>query len=92
MALPLIKYIFKNEKIIFQLFDELACNMQEAGVTFLEFCNQEDTSEENDIFKKLEDIEHKGDTLTHEVFKQLVKSNTIFEREDIFRFTTSIDA
>jgi predicted phosphate transport protein (TIGR00153 family) len=42
--------------------------------------------------RKIKDIEHKGDTITHDIIKKLNKSFiTPFDREDIYALSSALD-
>ncbi len=79
----------KHEKF-FDLFDQSVENLRE-GARLLKALLEDYTDVETKI-KRIEDVEHKGDTLTHETIEHL---NRIFvtpiDREDIHAIAEQVD-
>ncbi len=85
-------FFVPKDKIFFNLFDRAASNLVDTASTFKEMLNTPTKEGRSPYIKKIEELEHAGDELTHELFKEL-SSNFItpFDREDIHYLVTSID-
>jgi uncharacterized protein len=92
MALPLLKYFMPQDRLFFPLFDKAAANLQEGGKAILSLVTATTQEEKTKWTREIERIEHVGDEITHEIFKELSKNFiTPFDREDIHRLVSSID-
>lgn len=81
-----------NDKKFFPLFDQAAANLQEGGRVIYELltCNDDDLRIK--LIRDIENIEHKGDEITHTIFQELSRNFiTPFDREDIHRLVTALD-
>jgi uncharacterized protein len=75
--------LIPKEEKFFILFKELACNIVEGAQLFKEMLD--DFSDPVASQKKIKQVEHIGDILTHDIVKKLNKSFvTPFDREDIY--------
>ena len=74
------------------LFSKSSANLVEAAKTLRELFHTDVASVRHDLINKIQDLEHKGDSITHEIFKEL-SSNFItpFDREDIHYLASSLD-
>ena len=80
----------KEERSFFDLFDELASNVEQAAHEFLGLLNN--PGDTGDRATRIFEIEHHGDDLTREVIHRLATSFvTPFDREDIHGLTSSLD-
>src|SRR4030067_975400 len=82
--------IIPRDQAFFAMFEKAAQNALEGAEVLKELLDTfEDVKEKARL---IEEIEHKGDTITHEIIKRL---NTTFitpiDREDILALTSSID-
>jgi uncharacterized protein len=82
--------IIPRDQAFFTMFEKAAQNALEGAEVLKELLDTfEDVKEKARL---IEEIEHKGDTITHEIIKRL---NTTFitpiDREDILALTSSID-
>ena len=92
MALPFLKYFIPQDRLFFPLFDKAAANLQEGGKAIYQLVNCTNAEEKTKWFREIERIEHVGDEITHEIFKELSKNFiTPYDREDIHRLVSSID-
>ena len=82
--------IIPREEAFFVLFEKAAQNALDGAEVLKDLLDNFDGIKEK--ARQIEEIEHKGDTLTHEIVKKL---NTTFitpiDREDILALTSSID-
>lgn len=92
MALPFLKYFIPQDRLFFPLFDKAASNLQEGGKAIVQLVTCTTPEEKIKWFREIERIEHVGDEITHEIFKELSKNFiTPYDREDIHRLVSSID-
>lgn len=86
-----LKYFVPQDRKFFPLFDKAVTNLHECGQAIyqLVICEK---SERPRWFRKIEQLEHVGDEITHEIFLELGRNFiTPFDREDIHRLVTSFD-
>jgi predicted phosphate transport protein (TIGR00153 family) len=83
MAMASFLQIFMpKENKFFVLFDKAVSNLKVGCETLIEMTNAD----------TLEDIEHQGDHITHDIFNELSKTFiTPFDREDIHSLTSAMD-
>lgn len=79
----------KDEKF-FNMFKEMTSNIVEGAELLkdmLDSFNDPATSQ-----RRIKDVEHKGDSLTHDIIRKLNKSFvTPFDREDIYALSSALD-
>ncbi|HOS48450.1 MAG TPA: DUF47 family protein [Bacteroidia bacterium] len=87
-----LKYFIPQDRKFFPLFDKAASNVHEGGKAIYALVTSQTPEERVHYLRLIEKIEHTGDEITHEIFKEL-GSNFItpFDREDIHRLVTAID-
>ena len=87
-----LKYFIPQDRKFFPLFDKAASNVHEGGKAMYSLVTAQTPEERVHYLRLIEKIEHTGDEITHEIFKEL-GSNFItpFDREDIHRLVTAID-
>lgn len=74
------------------MFEMASANLINISEALLEAVNTNDIEYRNELIKKIEVYEHKGDELTHQIFLELSKNFiTPFDREDIHALATAID-
>ncbi|MEK7280755.1 MAG: DUF47 family protein [Chloroflexota bacterium] len=79
-----------RERKFFDLFEEGARNLVKAGEVFADLVEHWENVEEK--AKKLEDLEHEGDSITHRIMALLHSTFvTPFDREDIALLTNALD-
>ena len=87
-----IQYFIPQDKKFFPLFDQAALNLQEAGKTMCQLVTSTDADQRKQLIREIERLEHRGDQITREIFKELSRNFiTPFDREDIHRLVSSID-
>ena len=88
----LLTFFIPKDKIFFKLFQNAADNLVEISKLFDELVNTSAMDKRMDLLKKIEDLEHVGDSITHEIFSELSANFiTPFDREDIQYLASSID-
>jgi predicted phosphate transport protein (TIGR00153 family) len=87
-----LKYFVPQDRKFFPLFEKAADNVHEGGKAIYKLLTSETPEDRVHYLRLIEKIEHNGDEITHEIFKEL-GSNFItpFDREDIHRLVTAID-
>lgn len=85
-----MKFVPKDEKF-YDLFEELACKIEEGGKLFIDILNNYQYSEPK--LAKLKEIEHEADHITHQVYKRMHKVFlTPLDREDIYLLANKMDS
>ena len=82
--------LIPKEEKFFVMFKEMTWNIVEGAVLLKDMLdNFEDPVGSQ---RRIKDIEHKGDSQTHEIIKKLNKSFiTPFDREDIYALSAALD-
>lgn len=85
-------FVPKDDKF-FLLFEKDVDNLLAAARTFRELMSADISREERaQKIKRVEELEHKGDDLTHQIFSSLGSTFvTPFDREDIHSLASNID-
>ena len=93
MALNNIFSIFlPKDKVFYSLFEQTGKNVAEIGKKLKEFVNETDSIKRARIHTEMEDLEHRNDEVTHQIFQELGKNFiTPFDREDIHYLATAMD-
>ena len=93
MSLNSILQIFlSKDRIFFSLFESVAMNVSAMGALITEVVAEPDFDQRGALIKKLEDLEHDNDELTHQIFQELGKNFiTPFDREDIHYLAIALD-
>jgi len=83
--------IFPKETNFFDMFDKLAAIAVEASNYFYDIASKGVYNE--DVVSKMQDIEHRGDQITHAIIDSLNKTFiTPFDREDIHALANELDS
>lgn len=87
-----VKIFMPKDKIFYSLFEQVTTTLVEMGETFSRALNETDPEKRTAMLRSLEDLEHRNDETTHQIFIEL-GSNFItpFDREDIHVLATSLD-
>ncbi|MFQ5778099.1 MAG: DUF47 domain-containing protein [Terriglobia bacterium] len=90
MPSNLLARLMPRERGFFTLFTQVTGNIQEGARALAELFN--DFQQVPAKVKKIKDIEHRGDEMTHEIFTKLNQTFvTPFDREDIHALTSKLD-
>lgn len=88
----IIQFFTPKDKVFYSLFEDVAQNVAAMGKLMKEVVSEPDFDKRAAIIKKLEDLEHANDNLTHQIFTELGKNFiTPFDREDIHYLATALD-
>ena len=93
MSLNSILQIFlPKDRVFFSLFESVAVNVADMGLLITKVVAEPDFDKRGVLIKELENIEHKNDELTHQIFQELGKNFiTPFDREDIHYLAIALD-
>jgi hypothetical protein len=93
MAINNILSIFlPKDKIFYNLFEQTAENVTLMGKLLKDFVYEPDPAKRLQLSKDIEDLEHKNDEVTHNIFTELGKNFiTPFDREDIHYLASAMD-
>ena len=84
-------FVPKNKQF-YELFEKSSANLVDISKVFNEFINSRESDKRLDLLKKINDLEHVGDSITHDIFTALsINFITPFDREDIHYLATSLD-
>ena len=88
----IFQYFIPKDKKFFPLFEQDSANLIKLGEKLVEAVNTEDLDLRKKLFKEIEDLEHVGDQITHQIHLELSKNFiTPFDREDFHRLASAID-
>lgn len=88
----LIRWLKPRELVFFDLLGASAANVLEAAKLFDREVRNEGTTDWVEFRRKMKDLEHKGDEITHEIIERLDKTFvTPIEREDILTLAHALD-
>lgn len=87
-----LKFFFPQDRKFFPLFEKAALNLQEAGGVIYKLTTSTSYEERIKYMRDIEELEHIGDDITHEIFHELGQNFiTPFDREDIHRLASALD-
>ncbi len=81
-----------KNKIFYELFEEVATTVQDMGHLIKQVVYEPERSRRTALISQLEDMEHRNDDTTHQIFTELSRNFiTPFDREDIHALTSALD-
>jgi len=88
----IFQYFVPKDKKFFPLFEQASNNLIDMAKLLKELVNQAEVNKRRELSRKIEDLEHKGDDISHQIHLELGKNFiTPFDREDIHTLTSSLD-
>lgn len=88
----ILQYFVPKDRKFFPLFEQGSANLIKIAQVLVELLNSTDDDRKQALTKEIEDLEHKGDEITHQIFLELGKNFiTPFDREDIHALASAID-
>ncbi|MFD2161788.1 DUF47 domain-containing protein [Paradesertivirga mongoliensis] len=88
----ILQYFVPKDRKFFPLFEQGSANLIKIAQVLVELLNSTDDNRKQALTKEIEDLEHKGDEITHQIFLELGKNFiTPFDREDIHALASAID-
>jgi predicted phosphate transport protein (TIGR00153 family) len=87
----IFSFLIPQDKNFFKLFAQSSNNLVDISIVFSEMVNAP-VERRPELLKKISDLEHVGDTITHQIFTELSTNFiTPFDREDISYLASSLD-
>ncbi len=81
-----------KNKIFYGLFEDVADRVYEMSVLLCKMVNEPDYDRRSAYISQIEDLEHKNDDSTHQIFTELGRNFiTPFDREDIHYLASALD-
>ncbi len=88
----IVKALLPSDHHFYDLFDESAQNIVDAGNLMKKLFLTKTTTERDKIVTQISVLEHQGDSVTHRIFSELNSTFvTPFDREDIHLLTSKLD-
>lgn len=88
----IFQYFVPKDKKFFPLFEQASSNLIDMAKLLKELVNLTDSAKRKELSRKIEDLEHRGDDISHQIHLELGKNFiTPFDREDIHTLTSSLD-
>lgn len=83
--------LLPREDEYFTFFTQMGAKIEEGATLLIEMC-EADTSQHDAYTKRIKDVEHECDAITHQMTNKLNKSFiTPFDREDIYHLAVALD-
>lgn len=87
-----LRFFQPKDKTFYPLFDKAADNIVVIAELLNKVVQEKDQQKREELIRQIEQVEHQGDEITHEVLNNLnIVFITPFDREDIHALITSID-
>jgi len=87
-----LRVLLPRHDNFFLLFERDAANLMEAGAVLQEAVQLNSNHERAERIARIETLEHQGDEITHDIFRELGASFiSPFDREDIHILATALD-
>lgn len=88
----IFQYFIPKDKNFFPLFEQASNNLIHMAELLNKAVNTKNADDRLELFKEIENLEHVGDDITHQIYLELSKNFiTPFDREDIHQLATAID-
>jgi predicted phosphate transport protein (TIGR00153 family) len=87
-----MKIFLPKDRVFYTLFEQVAETVVVMGKTLKDLVHSDSPEERERLLTQIEDLEHKNDEFTHDIFTELSRNFiTPFDREDIHYLATSLD-
>ena len=88
----ILTFLVPKDKTFIALFAKASANVVEISKALTEYINARSADKRQDMMRKIHELEHVGDNITHEILTELSTNFiTPFDREDIHYLATSLD-
>jgi predicted phosphate transport protein (TIGR00153 family) len=88
----ILHFLIPKDKKFFPLFEQATGNLIKLAETLTAAVTTNDLTRRKELFKEIENLEHTGDEITHQIFLELgVNFITPFDREDIHQLASALD-
>jgi uncharacterized protein len=85
-------FLAPKERKFYPMFERASGNLVNVSKLLVQLLHSEDRELRRKLTKEIENLEHLGDTITHEIFNELSATFiTPFDREDIASLTSVMD-
>jgi uncharacterized protein len=92
MANAILKFFQPKDRIFYSLFETVVGTVSIMGTKLNELVKNPDFNQRQSLIKEIEDLEHKNDETTHQIFMELGRNFiTPFDREDIHYLASALD-
>ena len=92
MASGILKFFLPKDKVFYNLFEEASGNLETLSKKLVNIMNEPDFSKRGVLVKQMEQLQHKHDHITHNIFLELGRNFiTPFDREDIHSLASALD-
>lgn len=86
------KLFMPKNKIFYGLFEDVADRVEQMSKLLIAMVNEPDYDKRSSYIAQIEDLEHKNDDSTHQIFTELGRNFiTPFDREDIHYLASALD-
>lgn len=88
----IFSYFIPKDRKFFPLFEKASANLITMANQLNELVNSPDDPQREQFYKSIEQLEHVGDEITHQIYLELGKTFiTPFDREDIHSLASALD-
>ena len=88
----IIQRLLPHDESFYRFFEEASLNLVNAVALLKELSLAKEGSDREKLIMQIKELEHHGDSLTHEIFSELNSTFvTPFDREDIHQLTSALD-
>lgn len=88
----IFSYFIPKDRKFFPLFEKASANLITMANQLNELVNSPDGPQREHLYKSIEQLEHVGDEITHQIYLELGKTFiTPFDREDIHALASALD-
>ncbi|WP_423146673.1 DUF47 domain-containing protein [Rubrolithibacter danxiaensis] len=88
----IFQYFVPKDRKFFPLFEQASSNLIKLSEALSQAVYTSDEAQKAELIRHIEDLEHKGDEITHQIYLELSKNFiTPFDREDIHSLASALD-
>lgn len=88
----IFQYLVPKDRKFIPLLEEASANLVDVSKVLYEMLTTSDRAKRTELIRKIEQLEHKGDEITHTIFHELAGTFiTPFDREDIQYLASGLD-
>jgi len=92
MGFNIFHYFQPKNRIFYTLFEKASANLIDISNALVEMVTTTSADRRKELIREIERLEHVGDDITHETFKELSANFiTPFDREDIHALISALD-
>lgn len=86
------KIFLPKDRVFYTLFESVSETVHKMAISLMEMVNEPDADKRASIQAHIENMEHKNDDITHNIFTELGRNFiTPFDREDIHALASALD-